>query len=52
MKIFILSVVLSPRCACKSFKIDDICNLIEKFSPCDFIEQEKIYLRFKLHVAL
>jgi hypothetical protein len=49
MKLFILSAVLSSKDAYKSFKIDNICNLVEKFFPEDFIEQEKISLRFQLH---
>jgi len=43
-----LSAALSPQDAYKSFKIDDICNLIEKIYPQDFTEQEKIILRFQL----
>jgi hypothetical protein len=49
MELLILSVALSPKDAYKSFKIDDICNLVEKFYPEDFTEQEKISLRFQLH---
>ncbi|XP_062162038.1 uncharacterized protein LOC133869083 [Alnus glutinosa] len=43
-----LSATLSPQDAYKSFKIDDICSLVEKFYRQDFIEQEKIILRFQL----
>ncbi|XP_062167014.1 uncharacterized protein LOC133873313 [Alnus glutinosa] len=43
-----LSAPLSPQDAYKSFKIDDICSLVEKFYPQDFTEQEKIILRFQL----
>jgi hypothetical protein len=43
-----LSAALSPQDAYKSFKIDDICSLVEKFYPQDFTEQEKIILRFQL----
>ncbi|XP_062166237.1 uncharacterized protein LOC133872676 [Alnus glutinosa] len=43
-----LSAALSPQDAYKSFKINDICSLVKKFYPQDFIEQEKIILRFQL----
>jgi hypothetical protein len=33
MKLLILSTALSLKDAYKSFKIDDICNLVEKFNP-------------------
>jgi hypothetical protein len=48
VELLILSAALSPKDAYKSFKIDDICNLVEKFYPQDFTEQEKIILRFQL----
>jgi hypothetical protein len=48
MELLSLSAALSPQDAYKSFKIDDICSLVEKFYPQDFIEQEKIILRFQL----
>jgi hypothetical protein len=43
-----LSAALSPQDAYKSFKIDDICSLVEKFYRQDFTEQEKTILRFQL----
>ncbi|XP_062151972.1 uncharacterized protein LOC133860366 [Alnus glutinosa] len=43
-----LSAALSSLDAYKSFKIDNICSLVEKFYPQDFTEQEKIILRFQL----
>jgi hypothetical protein len=43
-----LSAALSPQDAYKSFKIDDICSLVEKFYPQYFTEQDKIILRFQL----
>jgi hypothetical protein len=49
MKLLILSAALSSKDTYKSFKIDDIYNLVEKFYPEDFTEQEKISLRFQLH---
>jgi hypothetical protein len=33
IELFILSAALNPKDAYKSFKIDDICNLVEKFYP-------------------
>ena len=49
MELLILSAALSPKDTYKSFKINDICNLAEKFYSQDFTKQEKIYLRFQLH---
>jgi hypothetical protein len=48
VELLILIAALSPQDAYKSFKIDDICNLVEKFYPQDFTKQEKIILRFQL----
>ncbi|KAF5458222.1 hypothetical protein F2P56_022269, partial [Juglans regia] len=48
MELLILSAALSPKGAYKSFKIDDICKLVEKFYPQDFTEQEKFLLRIQL----
>ncbi|XP_041001692.1 uncharacterized protein LOC121247402 [Juglans microcarpa x Juglans regia] len=48
MKLLILSAALNPKGAYKSFKIDDICKLVEKFYPQDFTEQEKFLLRIQL----
>ncbi|XP_062166924.1 uncharacterized protein LOC133873208 [Alnus glutinosa] len=48
VELLCLSAALSPLDAYKSFKIDDICSLVEKFYPQDFTEQEKIILRFQL----
>jgi hypothetical protein len=39
VELLILSAVLSPKDAYKLFKIDDICNLVEKFYPQDFTDQ-------------
>jgi tRNA A-37 threonylcarbamoyl transferase component Bud32 len=38
VELLILSAALSPQDAYKLFKIDDICNLVEKFYPQNFIE--------------
>ncbi|XP_059456615.1 uncharacterized protein LOC132186648 [Corylus avellana] len=48
MELLILSSALDPKDAYKSFKIDDICILAEKYYPLDFSEQEKINLRYQL----
>ncbi|KAG7968740.1 hypothetical protein I3843_08G170200 [Carya illinoinensis] len=48
MELLILSAALNPKYAYKSFKIDDICKLVEKFYPQDFTEQEKFLLRIQL----
>jgi hypothetical protein len=49
VELLILIAALSPKDAYKSFKIDDICNLVEKFCPQDFTDQEKMNLRFQLY---
>jgi hypothetical protein len=49
VELLILSAALSHKNAYKSFKIDDICNLVEKFYPQDFIDQEKMNLIFQLY---
>jgi hypothetical protein len=41
VELLILSAALNPKDAYKLFKIDDICNLVEKFYPEDFTKQEK-----------
>ena len=43
-----MSGALYSRDGCKSFKIDDICNLVEKYYPEDFFEQEQIQLKCEL----
>jgi hypothetical protein len=48
MKLLTLCSGLNPKDAYKSFKIDDICILAEKYYPFDFFEQEKINLRYQL----
>ncbi|XP_057444729.1 uncharacterized protein LOC130736973 [Lotus japonicus] len=37
-----------PKEAFKSFKVDDICKLVEKYYPKDFTDQENIHLRIQL----
>jgi len=48
VELLTLSVALSPKDAYKSFKIDDICKLAEKFYPKDFNKQERFCLKFHL----
>ncbi|XP_059448304.1 uncharacterized protein LOC132179583 [Corylus avellana] len=48
MELLTLISALDPKDAYKSFKIDDICILVEKYYPLDFSEQEKINLRYQL----
>jgi hypothetical protein len=48
MELLTLSFTLNPKDAYKSFKIDDICNFVEKYYSLDFSEQEKINLRYQL----
>ncbi|KAJ9186530.1 hypothetical protein P3X46_002092 [Hevea brasiliensis] len=48
LELITLSSSLNPKNAYRSFKIDDICNLVDKFYPKDFTEQEKMHLRFQL----
>ncbi|KAG2675774.1 hypothetical protein I3843_12G022500 [Carya illinoinensis] len=48
-KILTLNSVLDPNNAYKSFNIDDIGCLAEKYYSLDFFENEKINLRFQLN---
>ncbi|KAH6828604.1 hypothetical protein C2S53_006602 [Perilla frutescens var. hirtella] len=48
-----LSSVLDPRDGYKSFSIDNICELMEKFYPDDFTSQEKFHMKlFRLILTL
>ncbi|CAL8168738.1 unnamed protein product [Prunus armeniaca] len=44
-ELLILGLALDPREVIKSFRIDDICQLVDKFYPQDFEDHEKIGLR-------
>ncbi|KAG7968215.1 hypothetical protein I3843_08G142400 [Carya illinoinensis] len=44
IELLILSTALNPKGAYKSFKVDDICKLVEKFYPQDFTE---LHIRMK-----
>ena len=46
--LLILSLVLNPKDAFRSFKIGDICNLVENYYPQDFTEQEICLLKHQL----
>jgi hypothetical protein len=48
MELLTLSSALDPNNAYKSFNIDDICSLAEKYYSLDFSEQENIILRYQL----
>ncbi|XP_062167088.1 uncharacterized protein LOC133873392 [Alnus glutinosa] len=48
VELLTFSVALSLKDAYKSFKIDDICKLAEKFYPKDFNKQERFCLKFQL----
>ncbi|XP_026444567.1 uncharacterized protein LOC113344893 [Papaver somniferum] len=48
MELLILSSALDPREGQKSFRVDDICRLVDKFYPKDFTEQEKLHLKIQL----
>jgi hypothetical protein len=42
VKLFSLSSVLDPKDAYKSFKIDDICIIAEKYCPLYFLSRKKL----------
>ncbi|XP_062114795.1 uncharacterized protein LOC133826804 [Humulus lupulus] len=48
VELVVLSTAFDPRDGFKLFKIDDICNLAEKYYPDDFSEQEVVRLRIEL----
>ncbi|XP_027090299.1 uncharacterized protein [Coffea arabica] len=48
VELLVLSTALDPRNGFMLLKIDDICNLAEKFYPNDFMEQELVRLRIEL----
>ena len=49
VELLILGSALDPRVARESFKIDDICQLVNKFYPQDFTDFEKEQLEIELH---
>ncbi|KAL5828314.1 hypothetical protein ACOSQ4_020111 [Xanthoceras sorbifolium] len=48
MELLTLSSALDPRDSFKSFNIDNICKLADKFYPMDFTEHERDLLSFEL----
>jgi hypothetical protein len=48
VELLILGSALDPRVARDSFRIDDICRLVNKFYPQDFTDHEKEQLEIKL----
>ena len=48
MELITLSSALDPNDGFRSFNIDDICKLTEKFYPQDFTEQDRIILKYQL----
>jgi hypothetical protein len=47
--LLILGSVFDPRAARESFRIDNICQLVNKFYPLDFTDFEKEQLKIELH---
>ncbi|XP_074337552.1 uncharacterized protein LOC141674751 [Apium graveolens] len=47
-ELLILSASLNPRDGYRSFNIENICKLAEKFYPEDFLGDEKIHLQCEL----
>jgi len=48
VRIIHLTKALDPRGCYKSFDVNDICTLVDKFYSNDFSEQEKFHLRYQL----
>jgi len=48
MKLLVISSTLSSTDSFKSFKVDDICNLVESYYPKDFSHLDKARLRIQL----
>jgi hypothetical protein len=49
VELLILGSALDPRVARESFRIDDICQLVNKFYPQDFTDFEKEQLKIELY---
>ncbi|KAI3447341.1 hypothetical protein Pfo_004006 [Paulownia fortunei] len=50
VELFKLSSTLDPRDGYKSFNINDICKLVEKFYSSDFTSQEKLHIKYQLEL--
>ncbi|KAL7124855.1 hypothetical protein ABFS83_14G077000 [Erythranthe nasuta] len=48
VELLTLSLALDPSNSYKSFNVDDICTLVEKYYPEDFTERERLLLKFQL----
>ncbi|KAL4626964.1 hypothetical protein ACB092_05G133700 [Castanea dentata] len=48
MELLMLSSALDPREAYESFRVSDICSLVDKFYPIDFTDDEKNDLKKEL----
>ncbi|XP_058211520.1 uncharacterized protein LOC131323690 [Rhododendron vialii] len=48
VELLVLSSALEPKDGFKSFNVDHICTLVEKFYPDDFTNQERHYLILQL----
>ena len=48
MELLTLSSALDPRDSFKSFSVDNICKLANKFYPQDFTQHERDLLAFEL----
>lgn len=48
VELLMLSSVLDPREGYNFFRIDEICQLVDKFYRDDFTDNEKIYMRVQL----
>ena len=48
MELFTLSSALDPREAYESFRVSDICSLVDNFYPIDFTDDENNDLRKEL----
>ena len=48
IELLTLCLALDPKDAYKSFNVDDICRLVEKYYPLDFSERDRTDLKIQL----
>ena len=48
IELLTLCSALDPKDAYKSFNVDDICRLVEKYYPLDFSERDRTGLKIQL----
>ena len=48
IELLTLCLALDPKDAYKSFNVDDICRLVEKYYPLDFSERDRTGLKIQL----